>query len=69
LPEQVLIMSSTRRRNARMLALLGSLLAAMAGMVAYSPTLYQIFRAATGCGTRPDERIGDARRQPEAQPA
>jgi hypothetical protein len=52
-----------------MLALLGSLLAAMTGLVAYVPTLYQIFRAAIGCGTRPDERIGDARCQPEAQPA
>jgi cytochrome c oxidase assembly protein Cox11 len=52
-----------------MLALLGSLLAVMTGLVAYAPTLYQIFCAATGCGTRPDERIGNARRQPEAQPA
>jgi hypothetical protein len=52
-----------------MLALLGSLLAAMTGLVAYAPTLYQIFSAATGCGTPPDERIGNARRQPEAQSA
>jgi hypothetical protein len=32
----------------RMLALLGSLLAAMTGLVAYAPTLYQIFCAAMG---------------------
>jgi hypothetical protein len=51
-----------------MLALLGSLLAAMTGLVACAPPLYQIFCAATGCGTRPDERIGNARRQPEAGP-
>jgi hypothetical protein len=55
-------MSSTRRRNARVLALIGSLLAAMAGLVAHAPTRYQILCAAPGCGTRPDERIGDARR-------
>jgi hypothetical protein len=66
--EQVLIMSSTCRRKARMLGLLGSL-AAMTGLVADALTLYQIFCAATGCGTRPDERIGNARRQPKAQPA
>jgi hypothetical protein len=52
----------------RMLALLGSLLAAMTGLVAYAPTLYQIFCAATGCGTRPDERIGNARRHLKPSP-
>jgi hypothetical protein len=51
-----------------MLALLGNLLAAMTGLVAYAPTLYQNFCTATGCGTRPDERIGNARCQPEAKP-
>jgi cytochrome c oxidase assembly protein subunit 11 len=43
-------MNSTRLRNARILALLAGLLGVMVALVAYSPTLYQMFCAATGYG-------------------
>jgi cytochrome c oxidase assembly protein subunit 11 len=43
-------MRSQRRRKATTIAIAGGFVAAMVGLVAYSPTLYRMFCAATGYG-------------------
>ncbi|WP_157015329.1 cytochrome c oxidase assembly protein [Mesorhizobium xinjiangense] len=43
-------MSSPRTSNIRVLALIGTILTVMTGLVVYSPTLYQLFCAVTGYG-------------------
>jgi cytochrome c oxidase assembly protein subunit 11 len=60
-------MVGTRLRNARTLALLGSLLLVMVGLVAYSPTLYQFFCAMTGYGGTVQRAVEPT--TAEAQPA
>ena len=60
-------MNSTRLRNARIVALLAGLLGVMVALVAYSPTLYEMFCAATGYGGTVQRAV--AADTAEAQPA
>jgi cytochrome c oxidase assembly protein subunit 11 len=60
-------MSRTRLRNARTLALLAGLLGVMVALVVYSPTLYQMFCAATGYGGTVQRAVAADRG--EAEPA
>jgi cytochrome c oxidase assembly protein subunit 11 len=55
-------MNSARAKNLRVLALAGTLMAVMSGLVVYSPTLYRMFCDLTGFG-------GTVQRATAPQPA
>ncbi|MEQ9190958.1 MAG: cytochrome c oxidase assembly protein [Alphaproteobacteria bacterium] len=57
-------MASSRTQNLRVLALVGTLLAVMSGLVVYAPTLYQVFCNLTGYGGTVQRAAA-----PEAAPA
>ena len=63
-------MNRTRLRNARILALLAGLLGVMVTLVVYSPTLYQMFCAATGYGGTVQRAVASdaAQAEPAATP-
>lgn len=59
-------MSSQRRKNIRVLAFSGTILAIMTGLVIYSPTLYQMFCDLTGYGGTVQRAVA---KQPDATPS
>jgi cytochrome c oxidase assembly protein subunit 11 len=63
-------MNGTRLRNTRTLVLLAGLLGVMVTLVVYSPTLYQMFCAATGYGGTVQRAVasGGAEVEPAAAP-